>query len=204
MANPSKTQSASRARLRKGMNWLIRLRGSPQAIAGGVAVGLIVAFTPTVGFQIPLALGLATLLGANRAVAIVPVWITNPITVPPIYGFTYYLGNYFWAGPAPSAVARAMADVAKGLESLDFLAFREQFASFMALGADVFIAMWIGGLLVGFFAAAIAYPLTVRAVTQLRAQRAWRKRRRAARRRAAVAATASASPGPGASEPSES
>ncbi len=148
MPRPKHTRSTARPRLRRFLIWLIRLRGSPQAIARGVAIGMIVAFTPTIGFQTLIALGVATLLNANRPVSIVPTWLTNPFTIPPVYAFTYYLGSFFWPGPEPASVTRAIRAAAKEVESLDFLAFREQLGVFLDLGLDVFMPMWIGGLIV--------------------------------------------------------
>jgi uncharacterized protein (DUF2062 family) len=165
-------------RLRRALAWLLRLRGSPEAIARGVAIGMVVAFTPTIGFQTLLALGASTLLNGNRPVAVVPTWITNPITIPPIYGFTYYLGSFFWPGPEPGLVAAAMNEAADELRSLGFLALRDQLGVFLELGLGVFGAMWIGGFIVGGIAAAISYPLTRQAVTALRARYRQRARRR--------------------------
>ena len=178
MPRSKQTRSTRRPQLRRFLNWLIRLRGSPQAIARGVAIGMIVAFTPTIGFQTLIALGVATFLNANRPVSIVPTWLTNPFTIPPVYAFTYYLGSFFWPGPEPATVTRAMRAATKDLESLDFLALRAQLGVFLDLGTDVFIAMWIGGLIVGAIAAAIAYPLTLRTVVRLRERRARRRRKR--------------------------
>ncbi|NNL86760.1 MAG: DUF2062 domain-containing protein [Myxococcales bacterium] len=169
--------------MRPFLNWLIGLRGSPEAIARGVAVGMVVAFTPTIGIQTVLALGLATLLGANRPVSIVPTWLTNPLTIPPVYGFTYMLGNLVWPGPDLERVSGAIRDAARELDGLDFLAFREQLGVFFDLGLDVFVALWIGGLLLGSLAAAISYPLTLRAVVHLRERRERGKRRRHRTRR---------------------
>jgi uncharacterized protein (DUF2062 family) len=181
MPRPKPKQRTVSRRLRQFLNWLVRLRGSPQAIARGVAIGMIVSFTPTIGFQTLIALGVATLMNANRPVSIVPTWLTNPITIPPVYAFTYYLGSFFWPGPEPASVTRAMGAAAKDLESLDLLALRAQIGVFLDLGTDVFIAMWIGGLIVGTVAAAITYPLTFRTVVRLRK----RRRRRRARPRPA-------------------
>jgi uncharacterized protein (DUF2062 family) len=179
MPPPQPKRNSWPRRLRRFLNWLIRLRGSSRAIARGMAVGMIVAFTPTIGFQTLIALGIATLLNANRPVSIVPTWLTNPFTIPPVYAFTYYLGSFFWSGPDPAEVTRAMAAAARELESLDLLAIRAQLGVFLDLGMDVFMPMWIGGLIVGTVAAGITYPLTLRTVERLRKRR---KRRRAKRR----------------------
>jgi uncharacterized protein (DUF2062 family) len=178
MPRSKQTRSTSLRRLRRFLNWLIRLRGSPHAIARGIAIGVIVAFTPTIGLQTLMALGIATLVNANRPVSIVPTWPTNPFTIPPVYAFTYYLGSFFWPGPEPGSVTGAMRAAARELESLDFFALRAQLRVFLDLGLDVFIAMWIGGLIVGAIAAAIAYPLTLRSVVRLRKRRAYRRARR--------------------------
>ncbi|MDH3686457.1 MAG: DUF2062 domain-containing protein [Myxococcales bacterium] len=193
MAPARKRQKTFRVRLRRFLLWLIRLRGSPHAIAGGFAIGTGVAFTPTIGLQGLIALGLATLLGANRPVAILLTWSTNPVTIPPVFGFTYYLGSFFWSGPEVASVVRSMGDAARSLASLDAFAIREQFGLFMLLGTDVFIAMWIGGLIVGVIGAAIAYPLVLRAVVKLRDRRHRRRKKRAARRRAARVVPSAAS-----------
>lgn len=141
------------------------------------------AFTPTIGIQGLLALAIATLLNVNRPVAVVLTWLTNPITIPPVYAFTYYLGSFFWSGPGIAAATRAMREAAGELASLDLLALRAQLDVLLGLGIDIFVPMWIGGFLVGGLAAAIAYPLTLRAVVQFRGRRARRRTQRKPRRK---------------------
>ncbi len=170
-------------RIRRFTLWLVRLRGSPQAIALGAAIGVFVAFTPTIGFQGLIALGLATLLNANRPIAVIPTWITNPITIPPIYAFTYYLGSFFWKGPSTERVAEALVDAVKELGSLDALAFQQQLTVFLDMGFDVFVSMWIGGLIVGGVVAGATYPLTLNAVQRMRVRRNRRREKRQERRR---------------------
>lgn len=171
------------ARLRRFLDWLVRLRGSPRAIAGGVAIGVFVAFTPTIGIQTLLCLALATLCNASRPASIVPIWLTNPISAAPVYAFTYYVGTFFWPGPDGETVARAMGGVARELEALDLLALRAHLEVYAGMGVDVFVPMWIGGVLVGLLAAAFTYPLTLWTVVELRARRERRRRRRDQRRR---------------------
>jgi len=139
---------------------------------------MVVAFTPTIGVQTVLALGLATILKANRPVSIVPTWISNPVTAVPIYAFTYYVGTFFWPGPDVAIVKRALREAFRELEALDFLALGHQLDVFIDLGVDIFVPMMIGGLLVGGVAAAIAYPLAFRAVVGLRSRRDRRRRKR--------------------------
>ena len=58
----------------------VRLRGLPEEIAKGVALGIFIGMTPTFGFQMAIALFFAYLLRENRLAAILGVWITNPVT----------------------------------------------------------------------------------------------------------------------------
>lgn len=65
----------------------------PHKLALGVAIGIFVAFTPTVGFQMVLAVFLSWLLRANKAVGVPLVWISNPATLAPIFYPCYVVGR---------------------------------------------------------------------------------------------------------------
>ena len=80
-----------------------------------------------------------------------------------------------------AAAVACLRDAARELEGFDFLALRSQLGVFLDLGIDVFVPLWIGGLIVGALAAGITYPLTLRAVVRLRKRR--RRRRRGSMRR---------------------
>jgi len=64
----------------------------PHRLALGIAVGLFVAFLPLIGIQMGLAFGMAWLVRANKAVAVTLVWISNPVTMVPVYYPGYWLG----------------------------------------------------------------------------------------------------------------
>ncbi|MEM6961310.1 MAG: DUF2062 domain-containing protein [Myxococcota bacterium] len=70
------------------------LRDTPHRIALGVALGLMIAFTPTLGVQIALYLFFATLLGANRFSGMPLLFISNPISAVPFYYFCWSVGSY--------------------------------------------------------------------------------------------------------------
>jgi hypothetical protein len=69
------------------------------SVAWGVSVGLFVAFVP-VPFQMPLAAALAIVIGCNLPISISLVWVTNPITIPPIFYAAYKTGAWM-LGKAP-------------------------------------------------------------------------------------------------------
>lgn len=66
---------------------------SPHRIALGAALGLFVAFLPLLGFHMLLVLALCFVLKANKLVAIIFVWVSNPFTIIPIYYPSYLLGR---------------------------------------------------------------------------------------------------------------
>jgi hypothetical protein len=73
-------------------NRFIRIRGTPEQVAWGTAIGFFVAMTPTMGFQTYIAIPLAALLGVSKVAAAIAVWLTNPLTAPFLYGFNYMIG----------------------------------------------------------------------------------------------------------------
>ena len=72
---PKKIRRNFFLRLRPILRWVIKLRSSPKAIAGGLGLGTFIAFTPTMGVQLILAVVVATFLNLNRPAAMIPVWI---------------------------------------------------------------------------------------------------------------------------------
>ncbi|SEH58332.1 ATP-binding protein [Bathymodiolus azoricus thioautotrophic gill symbiont] len=64
-----------------------------KSISKAFAVGLFCAFIP-VPFQMLLAAPSAVIFAANLPVSIALVWITNPITMPPIFYGCYKLGAW--------------------------------------------------------------------------------------------------------------
>ena len=71
----------------------IRIRGAPEEIAEGMALGIFIGMTPTMGAQIIIAVFVAALLRKNKIAAALAVFVTNPVTAPFIYGLQYELGR---------------------------------------------------------------------------------------------------------------
>ncbi|MFO7955526.1 MAG: DUF2062 domain-containing protein [Candidatus Brocadiia bacterium] len=65
-----------------------------RAVANGLALGLFIAFTPTIPFQMLLAVAGAVVLKVNLPAAVVGVWVTNPFTAVPIYLTANRLGKH--------------------------------------------------------------------------------------------------------------
>jgi uncharacterized protein (DUF2062 family) len=69
-----------------------------RSAAGAFAVGLFVAFVP-IPFQMVLAAAVAILVRVNLPLSAALVWLTNPITMPPMFYFAYRVGAWLLQTP---------------------------------------------------------------------------------------------------------
>ncbi|MBU0718289.1 MAG: DUF2062 domain-containing protein, partial [Planctomycetes bacterium] len=132
---------------------------TPRAIALGVGVAMLVAFLPLVGFQTVIAIGLAAVLRANKAVCIPIVWITNPFTLVPIYGACWKLGHWLTSSAAVRDATAVLSKLkqpepAGGL--FDFAFWQQQLRVLLELGKE----LWIGCLFVGVLLGLVSYAST--------------------------------------------
>ncbi|TET37332.1 MAG: DUF2062 domain-containing protein [Planctomycetota bacterium] len=149
----------------------LEIHDTPARIARGVGLGMFVALTPTMGFQMIIAAVVNTFLHANRIAGILMVWITNPITMFFIYPINYFLGAWVLNIFADWGYVR-WTDIT-GLFAIDptigtVATFLEFFSRCFELGAPVFIAMLLGGFIIGAVLGIILYRITYRGIVRSR------------------------------------
>lgn len=112
----------------------------PEHVARGVAVGLAVAFTPTVGVQLIAVLaiwGLAKALGPrfnfHVVAALAWVWITNIFTIGPIY-YSFLLTGQLMLGRFDE------------FGSVGFDAFTSQLTHVVSTDTSFLESLWVGTL----------------------------------------------------------
>ena len=131
--------------------WAFTRRG----VADGLAVGLFIGCTPTMGVQIILTGLAAFLLRVNVPVALVSTLISNPLTAPILYPLQYKLG--VWLVGVPSA-----AELAE---------FSGAMRGFMRYARP----LWAGSVAMGIVSSVVGWALVSSlwiATTALRARRA--------------------------------
>ncbi len=135
-----------------------------RAVAGAAFIGFFCAFLP-IPFQMVVAAALAITFRCNLPIASVLVWITNPITLAPMFYFAYRLG--VWLLGSAEVVSEIQLDWDWLLSNIDDLAY----------------PLLFGSLVCGWVAGVTAYA-AVHLLWRLHVLGRWRERRaRRARRK---------------------
>jgi uncharacterized protein len=160
---------------------IVRLSGSPHAVAAGAAAGAFASFTPLVGFHFILSFALAYIIRGNMLAAALGTAVGNPLTFPFIWGATHGVGRWILSGGtreiSTSAVSQhAQSRISEGIWSV---------------GIDrlwpIMKPMLVGAIPLGLIAATITYVLVFAAV------RGVQKRRRLKREEQSLQSELSAS-----------
>ncbi len=125
----------------------VRIRAHPKDIARGMALGLFLGMTPTYGFQMPLAVLLASILKENKIAPVLGVQITNPLSFPVVYAMNYKIGLFI-------------------LGQADGIILPSNFAlqDLLKISMDIILPLWVGGFAAGIVAAIIGYFVTLKMV----------------------------------------
>ena len=160
---------------------LLQSEGTPESIALGVAIGLFIALTPTVGIQMTLVLVVGTLINRytrwqmNRLVGIAMCWVSNPLTMLPMYY------GYLWLGwivtgrgwMPPVSMESWQRQFSSYLQrDPKMMGFWEKLQSFVMAGlGELAIPMWVGSLIIATLLLVPSYLFTLRAVRAHRLRR---------------------------------
>ena len=122
---------------------LMRLKGQPGEVAGGMAIGVFVGMTPTVPLHTILAVSIAYLLKKSKLAAAAGVWIANPVLLPLVYFLDYKVGR--------AITGKTVSTFAPSHFSISHL---------IKLGWEISYPMFIGGLIIGLLFAIPSYFIT--------------------------------------------
>ncbi len=128
------------------------------SVSGAVAIGLFVAFVP-LPIQMPLAAILAIAARTNLPISVVVVWVSNPLTMAPLFYSGYKLGEWM-LGQTPGEFS-----------------FEPTLTWFATQFSLVWQPLLLGCLTLGAGSALLGY-ITVRLAWRLYVAQKWSKRRR--------------------------
>lgn len=100
------------------------------SLAGGLSLGLFIAFTPTIPFHMLLCTLGALLLRVNLPIALAVSWVVNPITALPVFLSARRIGHYFFDNFTIGQIA------------LDWFSFESRTGKFM----EASLYLWTGSL----------------------------------------------------------
>ncbi len=169
--------------LKRVIKKLARSHISTHDLAMGAAIGFFVGMLPIMGIQMIVAAAIAAIFRVSKLAAILPVWISNPLTFIPLYGFNYWLGHVLTGlGPNHDEYNKVIAQVHALSENSSFFeGIIESTKLFGSMGKEAVYSLCIGSVIVGLVSAFVSYPLCVKLIELLRHQRHIRRSQRHSR-----------------------
>ena len=146
---------------------VLHVDDTPHRIALGLAVGIFMTWTPLIGLQMILTVLLSALLRANKFVGVPFVWISNPLTAVPLYGFNFVVGA--WILPGEYSTKHFVQQV--GQAAMTGGGIPDRVYAWWTATLDFFWPLWVGSILLGLIFSVVTYFVTRRAVVLYRAHR---------------------------------
>ncbi|RLB24290.1 MAG: DUF2062 domain-containing protein [Deltaproteobacteria bacterium] len=149
---------------------LRRLRGQPEELAMGMALGVFAGSLPIIPFQTALAVALALCFKASKLTAAIGTWVSNPFDWYFFYFYSYKFGAVLLGLPEHKALfSRILNSVQQGHS---FLKVAE---TILETGSVFALAFLVGGILIGIALAPISYILSVLLFRKIKKSKASKK-----------------------------
>ncbi|HYG76160.1 MAG TPA: DUF2062 domain-containing protein [Planctomycetota bacterium] len=164
----------SRIRMRRLLRKLVNRDDPPERVARGIAAGFFAAAFPLPGLQILLSVAMAWIARGNKAVAVMPQFLSNPGTMVPLAYLQYWIGVKLWPGRAGDVelAIQALRRAGEAWNWSDPYGSMQQLGSALAgLGMEALGPMAVGVVITGTFMAALAYPVSLILIAYLQARR---------------------------------
>lgn len=161
--------------MRQALRRVVYSQSSTTSIAAGVALGIFVGMLPIVGIQMIVAALLATLFRISRVAAILPVWVTNPLTIVPIYYSQYLVGAFLLRDNTDSDVPVLIQSVLQKFEAITFADFSSSTLAALSatgdLGTSILLPLLLGSVIFATTLATVSYFITLQGVRMARSRR---------------------------------
>ena len=139
---------------RQLLRTILQLEDTHHSIALGTAIGMFIGLTPTVGAQMMIVIIFAFLTKRffhfNRLAALVTVYISNPLTMVPIYYGLYWVGTWFVPGTVTKEQFAAI---------LEYDSFATWWQTIVTLFVNIGKPLFIGTAIVATLGGLVTYPV---------------------------------------------
>ncbi|NES68274.1 MAG: DUF2062 domain-containing protein [Okeania sp. SIO2D1] len=132
----------------------IRMRGTPEYIARGLAMGVFAGLFPIFGLQTIVGVALATLFRGHKIAAAAGTWVSNPLTYVPIYAINFQVG-------------RLLLNSQEEFIPESIISFQE----LMQYGTQFVAALFLGCLVMGIICGTVSYFLGLKLIHLWHGQR---------------------------------
>jgi len=146
---------------------VLHVNDTPHRIALGVAIGMFIAWTPTLGFQMILTILLAALFRANKLVGVPFVWISNPGTLW-LYIPNFFVGKWILGRNCPMPHFFAAMSVTGSWWGEVWV---NRIIAWWEATWNVFAPLWLGSIVVGLFLGLATYAAVRHVVVTYRTRR---------------------------------
>ncbi|MCD6297775.1 MAG: DUF2062 domain-containing protein [Deltaproteobacteria bacterium] len=152
---------------------LLRLKGEPNELALGMAIGIFAGMMPIVPFQTALAVTIALFFRSSKITAALGTWVSNPLNWYFLYRYSYKLGALILGVREQKAVfASITTAIRAGEESMVVV------GKIFGAGGTFVTALLLGGFVMGIVFATPAYFIFLKVFRSIRTWRSSRKERR--------------------------
>ena len=136
----------------------VRLNGEPSELARGVGLGLFIGITPTIPLHTVLIL-FVTLVSRSSKIAglLASVAISNPLTIPPTYYFSWKVGAWFTGTHISWVNIKSVMELV-----LSDAGFMERMTAIAHLGREALVTLLLGGFLLALPVGIAGYFLSYR------------------------------------------
>lgn len=152
---------------------LLRLKGEPEELALGMALGIFAGMMPIMPFQTAFAITLALFFKGSKIAAALGTWVSNPLDWYLLYRYSYKLGAYLLGLHEQKAVFKSIVvAIRSGEESMAIM------GKIIGAGSAFITSFMLGGLVMGIV---LAFPSYFVFLKLFRSVRTWRQARRNAK-----------------------
>lgn len=145
-----------------------RLQGSPQALAGGTAVGVFVGLTPTMPLHTVLIVFLSLITRTSTLAGIIASWIVcNPLTYLPIYYLSAAVGNHLTPYELNLKNVKSTLELALAGGGIE-----NSLTTLVRSGYEALVVLGVGGVSIALPVAVVSYYMALIFFLQLKKKRA--------------------------------